>query len=143
MNPYTEWAMASLAVLLPAMAVAAVAWRMGCRHGRGQRDLDAELDAPFLPPEPVTATEVASVATSPIAAITAPGEMFRESGHAPRHAATMPRREIAFGGDFPHTGPVYRPYTHPIDRERLPLESDTGWMERITDEFLIRHGLNP
>jgi hypothetical protein len=132
MNLYTEWAMASLAVLLPAMACAAVAWRMGCRHGRGQRDLDAELDAPWLPPEPVA-----------IAAITAPGEMFRESGHAPRHAATMARREIAFGGDFPHPGRIYRPYTHPIDRERMPWETDEQWMERITDEFLVRHGLNP
>jgi hypothetical protein len=137
MNPYTEWAMASLAVLLPTLAVAIVTGRICYRRGWDARGLEDQLgpqddDAPLLPPEPVA-----------IAAITAPGEMFRESGYAPRHAPIAPRREIAFGGAFPDPGPVYRPYTRPMKWGEIPGETDTAEFKRITDEFLVRHGLNP
>jgi hypothetical protein len=69
--------------------------------------------------------------------------MFRESGYAPRHAPTMPRREIAFGGAFAVPGPVYRPYTRPMKWGEIPGETDTAEFKRITDEFLVKHGLNP
>jgi hypothetical protein len=139
MNPELVKILAACTVVLPTVTGLIIGLRIGRRRGWAARGLEDELgpqddDAPWPLPEPVTA---------PIAAITRPGEMFREADRAPRHAATMARREIAFGGDFPHPGRIYRPYTYPIDRERLPLETDTHWMERITDEFMVRHGLNP